>query len=153
MWSTVAREDMSKRVYIVDDGDAVRSALSLLIRAYGWEAQAHASAESFLEDDVVAEESCLLLDLDMPGMNGAELCEHLKGARSAIPVLVVTAHQDDPLANLNWTTEDFAWITRELCKVAEETCGGRIVSSLEGGYDLDALAESVAAHVTELMEA
>ena len=98
MWSTVAREDMSKRVYIVDDDDAVRSALSLLIRAYGWEAQAHASAESFLEDDVVAEESCLLLDLDMPGMNGAELCEHLKGARSAIPVLVVTAHQDDPLA-------------------------------------------------------
>jgi acetoin utilization deacetylase AcuC-like enzyme len=63
------------------------------------------------------------------------------------------AHENDPLANLNWTTEDFAWITRELCKVAEETCGGRVVSSLEGGYNLDALAESVAAHVTGLMEA
>lgn len=63
------------------------------------------------------------------------------------------AHEDDPLANLNWTTEDFAWITRELCKVADETCGGKIVSSLEGGYNLDALAASVAAHVTELMDA
>lgn len=62
------------------------------------------------------------------------------------------AHADDPLANLNWTTEDFVWVTRELCAVAAKTCEGRIVSSLEGGYDLDALAEAVAAHVTVLME-
>jgi len=63
------------------------------------------------------------------------------------------AHKDDPLANLNWTTEDFGWITQELCKVARETCDGKVVSSLEGGYNLDALAASVAAHVTGLMEA
>ena len=63
------------------------------------------------------------------------------------------AHADDPLANLIWSTEDFAWLTRELCRVAAEVCGGRIVSSLEGGYDLDALAASVAAHVAALMEA
>jgi len=63
------------------------------------------------------------------------------------------AHADDPLANLNWSTEDFAWLTRELCAVAERVCGGRIVSSLEGGYDLPALAASVAVHVTGLMEA
>ena len=63
------------------------------------------------------------------------------------------AHEDDPLANLNWSTEDFAWLTRELCKVADATCAGRVVSSLEGGYNLDALAESVAVHVAGLMEA
>ncbi len=63
------------------------------------------------------------------------------------------AHAADPLANLNWETEDFAWITRELCKVADQVCGGRIVSSLEGGYDLHALAEASAAHVRELMGA
>ena len=63
------------------------------------------------------------------------------------------AHEDDPLANLNWSTEDFAWLTRELCKVADGTCAGRVVSSLEGGYNLDALAASVAVHVAGLMEA
>lgn len=62
------------------------------------------------------------------------------------------AHQDDPLAGLNWTTEDFQWITERLCDVAKATCGGRVVSCLEGGYDLDALAASVATHVTVLKE-
>jgi len=62
------------------------------------------------------------------------------------------AHRDDPLANLTWTTEDFAWITRRICEVAAERCDGRVVSTLEGGYDLRALAESVAAHVEVLME-
>ncbi len=63
------------------------------------------------------------------------------------------AHQDDPLAELNWSTDDFAWITSELCKIADEVCGGRIVSTLEGGYDLKALAEATRAHVEELMKA
>lgn len=63
------------------------------------------------------------------------------------------AHAADPLANLNWTTEDFAWVTRRICDVAGEVCGGRVVSTLEGGYDLDALAASAAAHVAALMEA
>ena len=63
------------------------------------------------------------------------------------------AHQDDPLAQLNWTTQDFAWVTRRICDLAEGTCGGRVVSTLEGGYDLQALAAGVAAHVSVLMEA
>jgi len=62
------------------------------------------------------------------------------------------AHADDPLANLMWLEEDFAWITRSICDVADEVCGGRVVSTLEGGYDLPALAASVAVHVTELKE-
>jgi len=62
------------------------------------------------------------------------------------------AHADDPLANLMWREEDFAWITRSLCDIADEVCGGRVVSTLEGGYDLPALAASVAVHVTELKE-
>ncbi len=62
------------------------------------------------------------------------------------------AHRADPLAGLNWETEDFAWLTHRLCDIADRHCKGRIVSTLEGGYDLEALAESVAAHVTVLME-
>ncbi|QHQ36960.1 histone deacetylase family protein [Algicella marina] len=63
------------------------------------------------------------------------------------------AHRDDPLANLNLIEEDFAWATREICRLADGLCGGRVVSTLEGGYDLDALASSAAAHVRTLMEA
>ncbi|MGL4279661.1 MAG: histone deacetylase family protein [Albidovulum sp.] len=62
------------------------------------------------------------------------------------------AHRDDPLGGLNWTEGDFAWITAAICDIASETCAGRVVSCLEGGYDLDALAASVAAHVKILME-
>ncbi|AUR00826.1 histone deacetylase family protein [Phaeobacter inhibens] len=63
------------------------------------------------------------------------------------------AHQDDPLAELNWSTEDFRWLSRELCALAAELCDGRIVSTLEGGYDLNALAAAAKAHVKELIEA
>jgi len=61
-------------------------------------------------------------------------------------------HADDPLANLRLTEDDFAWITGRICDVAEASAGGRVVSTLEGGYDLGALASSVAAHVEVLME-
>lgn len=62
------------------------------------------------------------------------------------------AHARDPLAQMRLTEADFAWITREICTLAARHAGGRVVSALEGGYDLDALAASVAAHVGALME-
>jgi acetoin utilization deacetylase AcuC-like enzyme len=63
------------------------------------------------------------------------------------------AHRRDPLASLEFETEDYAWATARLCAVAERQCGGRVVSTLEGGYDLEALAESAAAHVQALLAA
>ena len=63
------------------------------------------------------------------------------------------AHMDDPLAQLNWETDDFACVTAELCALAAELCQGRVVSTLEGGYDLKALSDSARAHVQELMKA
>jgi acetoin utilization deacetylase AcuC-like enzyme len=62
------------------------------------------------------------------------------------------AHEADPLAALNWQTEDYAWLTRRLCDIADAHAHGRIVSTLEGGYDLAALQASVAAHVGVLEE-
>ena len=62
------------------------------------------------------------------------------------------AHADDPLASLRWQAEDFRWLTARICDLAEEHAGGRVVSCLEGGYDLAALAASVAAHVGVLEE-
>jgi acetoin utilization deacetylase AcuC-like enzyme len=61
------------------------------------------------------------------------------------------AHADDPLGGLGWQTEDYAWVTRALCAIADQTADGRVVSCLEGGYDLNALEASVRAHVGALI--
>jgi acetoin utilization deacetylase AcuC-like enzyme len=62
------------------------------------------------------------------------------------------AHVEDPLAQLSLEVEDFVWITRRLCELADRHAQGRLVSVMEGGYNLSALAASVKAHVTVLME-
>lgn len=62
------------------------------------------------------------------------------------------AHADDPLAGMNLVEDDFAWVTARLCELAATHCKGRVVSCLEGGYDLPALAASAKAHVEILME-
>ncbi|WP_430397855.1 histone deacetylase family protein [Ferrovibrio sp.] len=61
------------------------------------------------------------------------------------------AHARDPLAQLNLTDDDFYWVTEQLLKIAADTAEGRVVSALEGGYDLRALASASAAHVRALM--
>jgi acetoin utilization deacetylase AcuC-like enzyme len=81
----------------------------------------------------------------------------LTGLKDWHPELVLIsagfdAHRDDPLAGLNWRSADFARLTHAICDLAAECCAGRVVSALEGGYDLDALAASVAAHVGVLEE-
>ena len=78
--------------------------------------------------------------------------------RSFSPELILIsagfdAHRDDPLANLRLVEADYTWVTDELCRIAAEKCAGRVVSTLEGGYDLRALASSAAAHVGALMAA
>ncbi len=72
-------------------------------------------------------------------------------------LLIISAgfdgHARDPLAQLELQTDDFQWVTEQLCGVASECCDGRVVSLLEGGYDLKALRESVQVHVQALMKA
>jgi acetoin utilization deacetylase AcuC-like enzyme len=97
-----------------------------------------------------------------PGAGGAEMraayAPALSRLRAYQPELILVsagfdAHQDDPLANLNWSLDDFRWITDQICDVARECCQGRVVSTLEGGYDLAALAASARVHVERLLEA
>jgi len=76
--------------------------------------------------------------------------------KSFAPELVIVsagfdAHYRDPLANLNLEAEDYRWVTQKLMEVADTAARGRLVSVLEGGYDLTGLAESVDAHVSALM--
>ena len=63
------------------------------------------------------------------------------------------AHWRDPLANIRLQESDYTWVTEKLMELAATTAGGRIVSLLEGGYDLQGLRDSVAAHVAVLMQA
>jgi acetoin utilization deacetylase AcuC-like enzyme len=63
------------------------------------------------------------------------------------------AHEADPLANLRLVEADFAWATEQIADIANKQAGGRLVSMLEGGYDLTALARSTAVHVKRLMDA
>jgi len=61
------------------------------------------------------------------------------------------AHARDPLANLQFTEDDFGWATRKIMEIADKTAQGRMISVLEGGYDLQGLSQSTAAHVIALM--
>lgn len=81
----------------------------------------------------------------------------LPALRDFAPELILISagfdgHADDPLAGLLLTAEDFGWVTEQILAVAGETCAGRIVSTLEGGYDPHALAMSARAHVQALMK-
>lgn len=62
------------------------------------------------------------------------------------------AHRDDPLGGLHWETTDYAWLTQEVLSIARTHAQGRVISTLEGGYDLDALGLSVVAHVRALLD-
>ncbi|MDB5589907.1 histone deacetylase family protein [Enterovirga sp.] len=97
-----------------------------------------------------------------PGQGGVEFREAMTAKilpriEAFGPDLVVIsagfdAHKSDPLGSLRFEADDFAWATRELMAIAARHAGGRVVSVLEGGYDLRGLAESCAAHVAALME-
>lgn len=85
-------------VHIVDDDDAVRDALTLLMHSENIPVQAYASAEEFLDKHAQSKLGCLLLDVRMPGMNGLELLEVLKEQDVSIPVIFITGHGDVSLA-------------------------------------------------------
>ena len=97
---TSERRVMDRRgiIAIVDDDAAVRTAVSMLVRAFGWEPRAYDSAEAFLD---AREEGadCLVVDLRMPGMSGVDLQRELTSRGSTVPMLMVTAHGDGPLAD------------------------------------------------------
>lgn len=104
-----------------------------------------------------------IVNVQLPAMTGSmefreafELGVIMPMARFRPDLIIISAgfdaHGDDPLANLLLHELDFAWATEQLCRQAKELCAGRVVSTLEGGYDLDALRRSTATHVRALVE-
>lgn len=112
-----------------------------------------------LEDNIPGR----ILNIPMSAGDGSvrfhEIYNHqiLPAVRAFSPDLIMIsagfdAHKDDPLAQIELETADFGWITAELVKIANECCGGKIVSVLEGGYNLAALSDGVASHLKNLMD-
>ena len=84
-------------ISIIDDDEAVRSALRMLVLSFGWTPKVYASGQSFLDALPQAEPDCILLDLDMPGMNGAEVQESLHARGVEIPVIIITGQKNTQL--------------------------------------------------------
>ena len=85
-------------VYVVDDDDGMRRALSLLLNTVGYKTAAFASPVEFLDKFKPDTAGCLVLDIRMPGMSGLELQQHLNRMGSMLPVIFITGHGDVPMA-------------------------------------------------------
>lgn len=86
------------RVYIVEDDDAVRESLQMMLESVGREVVSFASADLFLEQYTENLSGCIILDIRMPGMNGMELQRKLNELNSILPIIFVTGHGDVPMA-------------------------------------------------------
>jgi FixJ family two-component response regulator len=85
-------------VIVVDDDDAVRLSLKMLLKSVGQQAEAYASAQDFLDAFDPEQPGCLVLDIRMPGMSGLELQERLNQMHAITPIVFVTGHGDVPMA-------------------------------------------------------
>src|ERR1019366_1694312 len=91
-------KSVSPTVIVIDDDDAVRSALRLLFKSIGLPVLVHASAQEFLSHYVLDQPGCLVVDVRMPGMSGLELQQQLNLRGAIIPVIFITGHGDVPMA-------------------------------------------------------
>ena len=83
------------QISVVDDDESMREAIRGLMRSLGYKAQAFRSAEEFLTSRQVPHTSCLIADVQMPGMTGLELHRHLVASGKTIPTILITAYPDD----------------------------------------------------------
>ena len=88
----------SAGVYIIEDDDAVRDSLQMMLESLGRKVWSYISADSFLADYSVEMAGCIVLDIRMPGMNGMELQRRLNTLNSILPIIFVTGHGDIPMA-------------------------------------------------------
>jgi FixJ family two-component response regulator len=82
------------KISIVDDDDSVREALKSLLKSAGFQVEAFASAEEFLNSSQLLETACLILDVRMPGMSGVELQDRLATSHGELPIVFISAHAD-----------------------------------------------------------
>ncbi len=82
-------------ISVVDDDESVRRTTTLLIESFGFQAAAFESADTFLRSGRLQDTSCLIVDVQMPGMNGLQLQSHLAAAGCGIPIIFITAYESN----------------------------------------------------------
>jgi two-component system response regulator FixJ len=134
-------------VFLIDDQEAVRHALGELLRVFGYDVHAYASADRFLATLDSQRRGCVVADVRMPGMDGIELVRELARRKIALPVVLISGHADVPMAvaAIKAGAEDFiekpvddaqllAAINRCLAHSFEQLSAGQAGSELEGRY-------------------
>lgn len=91
-------KSMKPTVFIIDDDEAMRDSLGLLMRSVGINYETYSNAQSFLENYEESRSGCLLLDIRMPGMSGLDLQQKLQEMDAELPILFITGHGDVPMA-------------------------------------------------------
>ncbi|QHB34523.1 response regulator transcription factor [Yersinia canariae] len=83
---------MTKHIYLIDDDEGVRAALSALLTTMGWEVKAFSNGQTFLDTFTVSQPSCVLLDIRMPGKSGMTILETIQERNDSLPVIIMTGH-------------------------------------------------------------
>lgn len=91
-------EEEKRLVHIVDDDDAIRRSVSFALKTSGFQVRTYGSGSEILKASAELEEGCILLDIRMPGMDGLEVQDALKGKGVTLPVVIMTGHGDVSLA-------------------------------------------------------
>jgi FixJ family two-component response regulator len=86
---------LRRLITVIDDDESARHSLPNLLRQFGFAVRTFSSATEFLASDAVAESSCLILDVKMPGMSGPDLQRELKRRERALPIIFITASPDE----------------------------------------------------------
>lgn len=83
---------MTKHIYLIDDDDGVRAALTALLATLGWEVKAFSDGQHFLDTLAITQPSCVLLDIRMPGKSGMAVLDAIQCRDSTLPVIIMTGH-------------------------------------------------------------
>ena len=109
-------------IALVDDDEASREALGLLIKSLGFSGEVFASAAEFLGWKHLSETACLITDINMPGMTGVELHRHLVNAGCPIPTILITAYPDDSVRERALADGVIAYLTKPCSESALLNC-------------------------------
>lgn len=99
-------------ISIVDDDDSVRDSLQRLMRSVGLAVNVFASAEEFLNSDLLRNTDCLILDVRLPGMDGLDLQRHLANSHSETPIIFITSYEDDEVRARAFNTGAVAYFLK-----------------------------------------
>ena len=97
LWKATPMSPTTPVVFIVDDDISVRESLELLVRSEGWQAETFSAANAFLAHRRAPAPSCLILDVNLPDLNGLELQKHVAADRPEMPIIFVTGYGDVPM--------------------------------------------------------